>query len=265
MAITQENIEKIKTESSYKKIIELNIFDKFFEMLNKKYLKIDYCSTITNTLDIALEFYKYYNIHYYETITKYMQNNHIIIGRYLDKSYVDTNNGKSYIHLTGNDSDLFILVHEFAHFIDRNIKPHIIPNEFWFLSEVFSFYIEKKLERWLDNEYEQLIFARRENRLYFESKMIEAIKYQLKYEKIYLEKGIITKEDIIPKEMQLIKQYDYPNLVNYLIMYPIANVLSEYLLNYYSELSDKDLCQICLDTNLYDAIEMFQNYELKKN
>lgn len=262
--ITQEDLEKIKSESSYKKIVELKIFDLFFEIFNEKYSKIDYSSIITNTLDMALEFYRYYNIHYYEKIIKAIQNNHIIIGKNLDKSYVETSDGKTYIHLTGNDSDLFSLVHEFAHFIDRTSNPHIIRDEFWFLSEVSPFYIEKKLEQWLGSKYEKLVTARRKNRLYFESKMIKAIQYQLKYEKIYLERGTIRKEDINPKEMQLIKQYDYPNLVNYLTMYPIANVLSEYLINFHSKLSDTDLCQICLDTNLYEAVEAFQNRKLKK-
>ena len=75
---------------------------------------------------------------------------------------------------------------------------------------------------------------------------------------------MIRKEDINPKEMQLIRQYDCPNLVNYLIMYPLANVISEYIINFYSKPSDIELCQICLNTNLYDAIEMFQNKEIKK-
>lgn len=264
MVITQKDLKKIKDESSYKKIVELKIFDIFFEMFNKKYMKVEYSSVISNTLNMSLEFYKYYNIQYYEKIIKAIQNKYIIIGKNLDKSYVDTDDGKTYILLTGNDSDIFILVHEFAHFIDRTSNPHIIPDEYWFLSEVFSFYIEKKLEQWLGNDYRELISARRENRLYFESKMIKAIKYQLKYEKMYLEKGMIRKEDINPKEMQLIRQYDCHNLVNYLIMYPLANVISEYLINSSSELSDIELCQICLNTNLYDAIEMFQNKEIKK-
>ncbi len=233
MKITQEDLKKIKAESSYKKIVKLKIFDIFFEMFNKKYIKVEYSSVINNTLDMALEFYKHYNIQYYKKIIKAIQNNHIIIGKNLDKSYVDTNNGKTYILLTGNDSDIFILVHEFAHFIDRTSNPHIIPDEYWFLSEVFSFYIEKKLEKWLGSEYKELISARKENRLYFESKMIKAIKYQLKYEKMYLERGTLSKEDINPKEMQLIRQYDCPNLINYLIMYPIANVISDYLINFY--------------------------------
>lgn len=143
MEITQEDLKKIKAESSYKKIVELKIFDIFFEMFNKKYIKVEYSSVINNTLDMALEFYKHYNIQYYEKIIKAIQNNHIIIGKNLDKSYVDTNDGKTYILLTGNDSDIFILVHEFAHFIDKTSNPHIIPDEYWFLSEVFSFYIEK--------------------------------------------------------------------------------------------------------------------------
>lgn len=126
-----------------KKIAELKIFDTLFEMFNKKYMKVEYSSVISNTLNMSLEFYKYYNIQYYEKIIKAIKNKHIIIGKNLDKSYVDTNDGKTYILLAGNDSDIFILVHEFAHFIDRTSNHHIIPDEYWFLSEVFSFYIEK--------------------------------------------------------------------------------------------------------------------------
>lgn len=59
----------------------------------------------------------------------------------------------------------------------------------------------KKLELWLGNKYSELIVARRENRLYFESKMVETIKYQLKYETMYLEKGSLQSEDVNPEEM----------------------------------------------------------------
>ena len=141
----QEFLEKIKTESSYQKIVELKVFDKLFEIFSQKWIKSDYSFTIANALEMALEFYKNYNIQYYEKIINGIYNNHIIIGKNLDKSYVETNNDKAYIGLVGNDSDLFLLVHEFAHFIDRNSDPSIFSNKFWFLSEVFSFYMEKKI------------------------------------------------------------------------------------------------------------------------
>ena len=262
MAVTKQDLDKIKKEASYKKIVEMKVFENFFEMFSERYLKVDYPSAITNPLHMALEFYKYYNLDYYVIIVKAIQNKQIVIGENLAKSYVDTNSGKSYIRLSGDDSDLFNLVHEFSHFIDRNSSPHLIPDEYWFLAEVFSFYMEKKLELWLGNKYSELIVARKRNRLYFESKMVEAIKYQLKYEEMYLEKGSIRSEDVDPEEMQLINRYNYPNLVNYLVMYPLANVLSEYLINFYANLSDKDLYQTCLSLDLYEVMENFKDIKL---
>lgn len=143
MVVSKKDLDKIKGEASLKKIVEMKVLEKFFEMFSKRYQKVGYPSTITNPLDIALEFYKYYNLDYYATIAEAIQNRQIIIDENLTKSYVDTNDGTSYIRLSGNDSDLFNLVHEFAHFIDRNSRPHLIPDEYWFLAEVFFFYVEK--------------------------------------------------------------------------------------------------------------------------
>ena len=69
-----------------------------------------------------------------------MNNQDIIISDELD-SFVNTNNGKTYIKLMRNDGDVIILVHEFAHYIDRMLNPHIVPDKYWFLRETFAFYI----------------------------------------------------------------------------------------------------------------------------
>lgn len=73
--------------------------------------------------------------------------------------------------------------------IDKNSNPSIVPNEYWFLSETFAFYIEKELEKWLEKEkYKDLISTRKNNRMYFESKMLQAIENELYYENLFKKK-----------------------------------------------------------------------------
>ncbi len=98
--------------------------------------------------------------------------------------------------------------------------------------------------------------------MYFESKMLKAIKYQLKYEKMYLEKGNITEEDLKHTEIRIIEQYNYSNLVNYLLQYPIANVLSDYIIRSFQEDLDEKFYQICLDMNLYKVTKEFQKLKV---
>lgn len=52
-----------------------------------------------------------------------INNGRIIISAATEKSFVNTESNNAFIKLSGNDSDLFILVHEFAHYIDRNLNP----------------------------------------------------------------------------------------------------------------------------------------------
>lgn len=54
-----------------------------------------------------------------------------------------------------------MLVHELAHFIDKNSNPPIVPDDYWFLSETFAFYLEKKLENWLENEKHKYLISTR--------------------------------------------------------------------------------------------------------
>lgn len=189
-------------------------------------------------------------------------NNKTIIFQECKKSFVDINSNCAFINLTDTDNDIFILVHELAHFIDRNHNPKIIPDEYWFFSETFSFYIEKKFEIWLNNkEYEHLISKRRNNRMYFESKMLKAISNLLYYEDLYKSKGKLEEKDIDVKKVKTIMRYDIPyNIVNYLLQYPLANILSTELLNSNIKF-DKDFVQIVLDMNLYEILRKYNNIQ----
>lgn len=191
-----------------------------------------------------------------------------IIFQNKEKSFTDTQNNKAYIKLQGNDGDVFILVHELAHYIDRNSNPHIVPDEYCFLSETFAFYMEKRLEKWLDGDnYKELIYTRINNRRYFEKRMLRAIKYELYYEELFTKRGNICDSDINLKEMKYIKRFDVSsNIVNYLLRYPLANILSDYLTNNFLLQNDSELVKTCLNINLYNVLESYlqkvKNYNL---
>lgn len=137
--------------------------------------------------------------------------------------------------------------------------PPIIPDKYWFLSETFAFYVEKKLENWLLNkDHEDLINTRRNNRMYFENKMVEAIENELYYENLYRQKGTIAESDIDIKKIKSIIKYDVPyNIINYLLQYPLANILSGYLINNYIIQDDNQLVEKCINMNLYKILEDF--------
>lgn len=258
-------IEKVKTESNDKKFLEMDLINEMISFFNGNFEKKDYSIKIKNPLDVALQFYKDYNEEYYKIIVDGIREQKIIIDKNISKPYVDTKKNEAYIKLNGNDGDMFILVHEFAHYIDRNSNPRIIPDEFYFLAEVFSFYIEKQLEQWLDvNNYGNLISIKRNNRMFYESKMLKVIKNQLYYENLYKEKGSISESDISTMEMKEIMQYDSSgvSIVNYLLMYPLANILSQYLVDMNLVKCDFELCKICLDFNIY---EVLASYSFRKS
>lgn len=253
-------IENITKQTTIKKFLEEDLIYQMINYFNKEIKKLPYPSTITNHLDIVLEFIHQYNIDYYNLIIEGLNTKRIIISNQ-EESYTDTQNNQAYIQKIDNDSLLFVLVHEFAHYIDRNSNPQIIPNEYNFLCEVFSFYFEKKLELWLNNSaYAPLIKVRQNNRFFVEHKMLTAIKYQLFYEKLYLKNHKISEKDIDPKKMKALQKYAYiynynTGLINYLLRYPLGNLLSEYLIQNNLLINDYDLPQICLNTDLYQVLK----------
>lgn len=257
--IEESFVERIKRESIINKFLKEDIIYQFIDFFKNNYKKMQYSTNIGDPLEKALQFYKYYNIDYYNIIVEGINCNNIIINDKVNKSFIDTETGKAFITLLGNDSDLFILVHEFAHFIDRNAKTPIIPNKYDFLCEVFSFYMEKQLECWLkDKRYNKLVEIRRNNRDYFEARMLSSIEYQLSCEKLYKETGNLKESSLDNTKIKSIMAYDYDlniGLVNYLLRYPLANILSEYLLNNQIISRDYDLCETCLNTNLYDVLK----------
>ena len=260
-------IELVKVESTYKKFLKKDIIYQLIENFDGIYDKQNYTKEIENPLELVIMFYKNYNLDYYNKIEAGINSGLIIINSYNKKSYTETKDNKTYIKLYGNDSDVFLLVHELAHFIDRNSTPLIVSNDYWFLAETFAFCMERKLEKWLDNEkYKPLILAREYNRIYFENKMLKAVENELYYEKIYQENGIIEEKYIDIQKIKSIKRQDVSfNIVNYLLQYPVANILSNYLINNNLVHSDESFVETCLNIDLYDALNLYKlDFKVKK-
>ncbi len=257
-------IEKIKIESTYKKFLKIDIIYQLIDIFKSNYDKVNYPNNIKNPLKIALQFYKDFNEQYYKMIIDGIKNEKILIAKNNSKSYVNTKNNSTYIKPCEDDSDLFIIVHELAHFIDRNSNPHIIPNEYWFLSETFAFYIEKKLEAWLNFEkYKDLILIRRNNRLYYEKRMLIAIEAELYYEDLYKKNGIINESEIDFEKINLVKNFKEPNFVNYLLQFPLANIISSYLIQQNICINDSEFTNMCLKIDLYETLREYVNKPIK--
>ncbi len=262
----QSFIEKIKTESAFRKIVKIDLIEQLIKQWDTNWEKKAYPTQIANPLEIALQFYRDYNEQYYEMIMNGIKSQKIVFTHDSGKSFVNTKNGVAKIRLYGNDGDVFIIVHELAHFIDKSNIPQIVPDQYWFLAETFSFYMEKILERWLEkDEYQQLISVRENNRMYFEMKMLKVIESELYYEALYRRKGSIEEEDIDFSKMESIMEYRTPNLVNYLITYPLANILSEYLLHTVPIHQEKNLATFCMSADLYKLIGDFSKPKNKRS
>ena len=126
-------IERVKVESNIHKFIQEALIYKLITNFRKNYVKMNYPKKINNPLDIVLKFYKNYNKEYYEIILDGINSSRIIISKNETKSFASRENKRTNIKLSGNDSDVFILAHEFAHYIDINSNPPIIPYEYDFL------------------------------------------------------------------------------------------------------------------------------------
>ncbi len=258
--IIRKFIEKVQVESSYKKFLKLDIIEQMISIFKGNYQKSAYPNQISNCLELALQFYKNYNYKFYKMIVYGIENKKIIISRKILKPYTDTDKGMAYIRMYENDGDLFLLVHEFAHYIDRNSEPKIISSNLDCLSEVFSFFMEKQLELWLPKDkYDDLIFARRNNRIYFESNMLKAVEYELYYEKLFYKNGKIEEDEMDIEKIRFIMKYANRDLINYLMRYPLANVLSDYLVNIKFNIDKEDLCEKCLQTDLYSVLHGWSN------
>lgn len=258
-------IERIKEQSQYVKSFSQNIINDLIEVYSVDFTKIKYSKTIKDPKKIALDFYKYYNHKYYEIILDGLRSGKIIISEKNNGSYTDPIDKKSYIKLMNNDGDIFLLVHEFAHYIDLNSNPLIIPSEYNCFCEVYSFYYEKLFSKFLNSKkYHEVIKARENNRIFSEMKMVKAIKYEQFYEKKFKENGTLSFTEVDKDAIEyLIKYKEENNLINTFLRYPIGNILSEYLINNMEINDDYDIFNKCLSFD-YSSFKSVAKNLIKK-
>lgn len=232
-------------------------------MKDEKLEKQEYPKTIIDPLSLALEFYKEQSDNDYKRIIEGIQSGQII-SLEKGKSYIDTKSGNTYILLNHDDSDVFCLVHEFAHFIDRNHKPAIVPDFHWFLAESYAFYMEKRLEKFLSERgYHALVQTRRNNRIVSETKMLTAIENQLFYEEQYQKTKNIETISFDTKKIKTILPYHMTNLVNVLLSYPLANILSEYLINHSVSFFRARVCRSMHKSQFIRCIRRIQSVQTR--
>ncbi len=90
--------------------------------------KLNYPDNNLDKLSISLNFYRSFNLDYYNIINHGITNKDVIISSGVN-SHVNTKSSKTYIKLMGNDGDVITIVHELAHYIDRVSNPHIVPDK----------------------------------------------------------------------------------------------------------------------------------------
>lgn len=217
--------------------------------------KLNYPNNNLDNLSISLNFYRNFNLDYYNIINQGMNSKKIIISDKFN-SHVNTKNGKAYIRLNGNDGDIIVLIHELAHYIDCTLNPHIVPDNYWFLRETFAFYIERELEKKLGQKYPYLFDIRKNNRLYMEKELLQIIKLALYYENEYLKTGKLKLTEKDSKNIKRIMNVKQDNLINFCLSYPIANITSLYLINFCPNITGEEFCELCLS---YDIKKFFRD------
>lgn len=242
-------------------LININIFLKkefILELIDKFNIPIknfSYPNNNLNSLSISLNFYRNFNLDYYNIIKQGIERKKVIISETFN-SYVNTKNDKAYIRLNGNDGDIIMLTHELAHYIDRTIDHHIVPDKYWFLGETFAFYMERELEKSLGKKYTYLFDIRKNNRLYMEKELLQIVKLVLYYESEYLKNGKLELTEKDSKNIKKILNIKTDNLINFCLSYPIANITSLYLINYFPNITKEKFCELCLS---YDIRNFFRD------
>lgn len=221
--------EKVRLGSGYHKLVSRDTIIKLAEYFSEctkveKYKKCD-----IDVLDIALRFYYEYFKEFYNIILSGLYNGDIVISANVPGSYTLPDEGKSYIKLKGQERDIFVMIHEFAHFIDVKSDPHLIEYRKWGYSEVVPYYVERVFSTNMMDKYERVINARRINRNSTINHMLEVILLMLKYEDYFRKYGTI--DAIIDiDEVKRIMNEESQNVVNTLLKYPLANLYSAYMI-----------------------------------
>ena len=250
--------KRLANESRIKKFLSQEQVEKLSSMVTiVPYNRLKYSSDIKNPLEIVLNFYRKEFPSFYTLIDKGIKNGHINLEG--EGSYVSTSNGSCHIKLNFNDADVFMIAHEFGHYIALNSNPPIIDKYYFKYAEVLSIYMEKRLKRYLISKhgFTSLVNTREYNRLYFESRMISVAVSEYKYEQLYKEgKLALTDRDVnnILKILRIAKS----NSLNIALTYPLGNIISEYLIDHNITI-DGNLINVLASLNIDELLNTYQD------
>lgn len=220
-------MKRIINESKAPKKITIEEAQLLSKKMEYKSKKRKFNNTIDNPLELVLDFYKSYNVKYYEMILEGLQSGKIII--YNGRGPSQMFDEYCYVFFNGDDGDAFIAVHEFAHYID--VKLGLIQSSHNYLGEVFSYYMEKKLEEYMISDFEDAVEIRRNRRMCTCSKFARSIKYLYELEEEYNDLGIVDYSKLQNKEASSFEYYNTNgDTINHLARYPLAEIYSEYLI-----------------------------------
>lgn len=259
--------KKVEMESTYNKLLSRKAINTLINYFDVDIEEITYSNTISNPKELALSYYQEYFPEYYKIILDGIKTGKIKIGSDIEKSEV-LEDGKCFIKLNNDDFDLIVIVHELGHYINNNITSKFVQKHRIF-GEVVSFYFEKDFEEKNIGKYGNLFSARRSHRILSERKMIHAIKYMLEYEDYYLEHGNID-AIIDEKKIKLILKlssyhcigYGEYDTVNTLLKYPLANLISSYMI-----INDLEMKQNIDEYIIYniDLFELMEDERIRKS
>lgn len=120
--------------------------------------------------------------------------------------------------------------------------------------EVPAFYYEKSFEKCYKSCYSEVIRIRKINRVYYEKEMLQVIKYMLEYHDYYMRYGDIDNK-VNGRKIRLIMDYRSSNLANFLLRYPIANLIFSYMLIHNIDMRQNIDEYIIDNINLYKVMD----------
>lgn len=221
--ITVKDLVRLKTilekDTSVEQISEESI-QKMIKLFDVKAIMFKYEKTISDPLRTALEFYKEYDKEFYEIISEGILNDRILIGDFVKRSYVSVDKKLCFIKTEGNDHDVYVMIHEMAHYVNAMLNQKFIDRNNSIYTEVFSYYMERQLDKFLiARGYYEVVFARYQNRTYSTCETAKSLKNFLTLKRIYETNklGLLLEQDRIEKVLRCDRNYPAQYYLRYLV------------------------------------------------
>ena len=203
-------------------------------------------------------FYKAYDEQFYEIISFGILNDRILIGDFVKRSHVNVDKKMCYIKTEGNDHDVYVMVHEMAHYVNAILGQKFIDRNNVIYTEVFSYYMERQLDKFLlEKGYHQLVFTRYQNRTHSTCETARSLKNFLDLKRIYETNkfALLFEKDRITKLLRCDRNYP----AQFYLRYLIGTIYSRRLA---LEESDRPFISRINSLNLDDEISKFRRENL---